>query len=327
MLSSIFPKLKIVEEQGARGVYTIEPLERTFGITLGNALRRVLLSALPGLAVTCVKIVGASHEFSTLEGMKEDVLDFLLNVKQLRLQKKGDIEKSVSLQLEAKGTGKIYARDIKCPSEVKIVNPDLYLTTLTNKKGKLQVEFVVEEGRGYVPASERHYSKKKAVDLIPVDSLFTPVRKVNYEVEPTRVGQSTDYDKLSMEIETDDTITPMDAMNLSAGILVEHFNILIDPDNYQPDTEYNPVEAHQEEMQKAQEEAPSVASDLTIEDLGLSTRVLNSLHGANINTVSELIECTEGDLMKLRNFGQKSLNEIVEQLKERQLTLKQVEEL
>jgi DNA-directed RNA polymerase subunit alpha len=325
VLSSILPKLKIISEADNIGIFEVEPLENTYGITVGNALRRALLSAIPGVAITSVRIKGAMHEFSTIDGMKEDVLDFILNIKQIRLKKLLELDKSVTLKLTHKGEGIITAKDIECPSEVEIVNKDQYLARLSDKKNTFEAEFTVEEGRGYWSVEDRHLAKKKSVDFIPVDALFTPVTKVNFKVEPTRVGQQSNYDKLILEVGTDGSLEPVKALNLASAILVEHLGLFINEKNYKPEildlSEDTSIDA------AAQIAPPAVhlPVDMTIEDLGLSTRVLNSLHAANINTVSELIECSPEDLTKLKNFGQKSLREIEEQLNERHLSLKKGE--
>ncbi|OIP99175.1 DNA-directed RNA polymerase subunit alpha [Candidatus Wirthbacteria bacterium CG2_30_54_11] len=325
MQSSILPKLKTIEETSCYGKYAAEPLEQTYGLTLGNSLRRTLLSALPGIAITAIRVKGVSHEFSTLDFMKEDVLDFILNLKQVRLRKVGSFDQSVSLELKGDKEGKLFARDIKCPSQVEVVNPDLYLCTLTTKKPRLEAEFLVEEGRGYVSVEEKQGAKRKSIDYVPVDALFTPVIKANFEVAPTRVGQKTDFDKLTLEITTDDTITPMRAMNLAAAILVENFSLFVDEAYFKPEI-LSPIDEPAELISSSSEDTSGAANiDLTIEDLGLSTRVLNSLHAANISTVSELLELNIDELLKLKNFGQKSLSEIKDKLSERHLSLKMTE--
>jgi len=323
--STILPKITVVEETEAYGKYSIEPLEKTYGITMGNALRRVLLSNLPGLAIVAVRIKGASHEFSTLEYMKEDVLDFILNLKQVRIRKLEDFDKSLSLELEISGQKEIKAGDIKVPSQIEIINPDLYLCSLTNKKAKFEAEFVVEEGYGYSIADARHYSKKKSIDYIPIDALFSPVRKANFQIDPTRVGEKTDAEKMILEVETDQTLSPMRAINLAAAVLTEHFTIFVNEEYFKPEVP-PPVDDTIITAEEGETAGATPSPDLTIEDLGLSTRVLNSLHGANIDTVADLVEYSEDDLLKLKNFGQKSMTEIREQLAERQLSLKGNEE-
>ncbi len=326
MQSSILPKLKTIEETSSYGKYAAEPLEQTYGLTLGNSLRRTLLSALPGIAITAIRVKGVSHEFSTLDFMKEDVLDFILNLKQVRLRKLGAFDQSVTLELNRDKEGQIFARDIKCPAQVEVVNPDLYLCTLTAKKSHLEAEFLVEEGRGYSTVEEKQGVKRKSIDFIPVDALFTPVIKANFEVAPTRVGQKTDFDKLTLEITTDNTITPMRALNLSAAILVENFSLFVDEAYFKP-VIMSPIDEPVEMISTSSEDlSASPSLDLTIEDLGLSTRVLNSLHAADINTVSELLELSIDELLKLKNFGQKSLSEIKDKLAERHLSLKMTED-
>jgi len=328
VLSSILPKLKVVENTDTHGIFVAEPLETTYGTTLGNSLRRALLSALPGVAITGIKVKGVLHEFSTLKGMKEDVLDFVLNIKQLRVKKLQDFDKEVVLKLEKKGEGNVTGADVKCPPQVEIVNKDLYLSKLIDKKAAIEVELIVEEGRGYLTTEEQHLSKRKFVELIPLDASFSPILRVNFQVSPTRVGQKTNFDKLQIEIFTDGSLKPLDAMNMAAAILVEHFSLFVDEDNYRPEIiKLAEMEAAEEEEAAAAEPVHIANSnDMTIEDLGLTTRVLNSLHAANITTVSQLLGYSKADLRGLRNFGQKSLTEIDERLKEHQLSLKPDEE-
>lgn len=322
MLSSILPKLTIVSESEAEGVFRFEPLEKTYGLTLGNALRRSMLSALPGLAVTGVRIKGTVHEFSTIKGLQEDVLDFILNVKQIRVRALGSIDKPVSMMLEVKGEKIITAADIKCPAEVEVVNKDLYLARLIGKGASFSCELIVENGRGYRTAKETPKNSKKSIDIIPIDALYTPVRAVRVDVDSTRVGQATNFDQLTLTVKTDGTETPLRALNLAAAILVEHFTLLVNEDNFKPEI----IDLSASEEIIPENESSSLSGDITIEDLGLATRVLNSLHSANINTVNELVECSIDDLTKLKNFGQKSLVEIEEKLNERGLSLKGLED-
>lgn len=324
MLSSILPKLNILEQTENRAVFVVEPLENIFGITVGNAMRRSLLSALPGVAITGVRVQGALHEFSTLPGMKEDVLDFVLNVKQLRIRQLQPFEGSVVLKLTHKGDGIVTAKEIDCPPQVEIVNADHYLAKLVDKKAKLDIEFVVEHGRGYVSVEQRDNTRRKSVQLIPIDALFTPIQKVNFRVEPTRVGQITNYDKLILEITTDGTIQPMEALNLASAVLVEHFSLFVDEKNYKP-VILDLSEPEETETIEEVELQSGLPLDMTIEDLGLSTRVLNSLHAANISTAEQLLNYSIEELKKLKNFGQKSLTEINEKLTERGLILSEGE--
>lgn len=318
MQSSIIPQIKIISEKEYQGIYELEPLEKTFGMTIGNALRRVLLSSLPGVAVTAVRVQGVSQEFRALPSMKEDILDFVLNVKELKIRKLQDFEGPLNLTIDVKGKKTITASDINCPSQVEIVNKDLYLASLVDEKQHFESDLVVEEGRGYVPVSERsNVEKNKSIDYIAVDALFTPIEEVNYRVEPTRVGQYTDFDKVIFDITTNGTLSPLRAINLSAAILVEHFSLLVDEKYFKPSLneiqEIATQEIQEEDEQLVENEA---GSDVTIEDLGLSTRVLNSLHTEGIDTVNKLLRYSYDDIMKLKNFGLKSMTELQERLQE-----------
>jgi len=309
------PKIECVEksDDNTYGKFVVEPLERGYGITLGNSLRRILLSSLPGAAVTSVKIENVLHEFSTIPGVREDVTDIILNIKDLCIKLHTDEEKI--LRVEAQGGGKVTAGDIIADGDVEILNPDLHLATLEDD-GRLFMEMTVNRGRGYVPA-ERNKSGEDIIGVIPVDSVFTPVRKVNFSVENTRVGQRTDFDKLTLEVWTDGSIHPDEATSLAAKILSEHLQLFIGLTEAANDVEI---------MVEKEEEKKDKVLDMTIEELDLSVRSYNCLKRAGINTVEELIQRNEEEMMKVRNLGKKSLEEVVNKLSELGLSLRKDDE-
>jgi len=315
MLEIEKPKVDCVElsEDNTYGKFVVEPLERGYGITLGNSLRRILLSSLPGAAVTSVKIDGVLHEFSTVPGVVEDVTDIIINLKSLCVKLHTDEEKV--LRVEAEGEGIVKAGDIIADSEVEILNPDLHIATLA-PKGRLFMEITVAKGRGYVPA-DRNKKADHIIGIIPVDSSFTPVRRVNFVIEDTRVGQVTDYDKLTLEVWTDGSIRPDEATSLSAKILNEHLRLFMGLTENISDVEIM-VEKEEEEKDKILE--------MTIEELDLSVRSYNCLKRAGINTVEELTQKTEEDMIKVRNLGRKSLEEVIHKLAELGLSLKESDE-
>ena len=286
------PKIECVEinEKKDYAKFVVEPLEKGLGITLGNSLRRVLLSSLPGAAVTSVKIDGVLHEFSTIPGVVEDVTDIILNLKMLALKVHSD-EPQV-IYLEASGEGEVTAGDIQLNSDVEILNPELHIATL-DTGAKLSMEIAVEKGRGYRP-SEKNRKEEHVIGVIPVDSIFSPIQKVNYTVSDTRVGQITDYDRLVLELWTDGTIHPDEAVSLSAKILSDHFKLFIGLTEKIGDVEIM-VEKEEEERDKI--------LDMSIEELDFSVRSYNCLKRAGINTVGELIQKTEEEMMKVRNLG------------------------
>ncbi|MGI6697907.1 MAG: DNA-directed RNA polymerase subunit alpha [Clostridia bacterium] len=309
------PKVEIVEMSSdkAYGKFVVEPLERGYGITLGNSLRRVLLSSLPGAAVTSVKIDGVLHEFSTIPGVKEDVTEIVLNLKALSVKLDGDEPRLV--RIEAEGEGEIKAGDIIHGPDVEILNPDLHIATLS-ADARLYIEITLEKGRGYVPA-EKNKEQGQPIGIIPVDSIFTPVEKANFKVENTRVGQVTDYDKLTLEVWTDGSIAPDEAVSLGAKILNEHLNLFITLTDQVRDVEI---------MVEKEEDKKEKVLEMTIEELDLSVRSYNCLKRAGINTVEELTQKTEEDMMKVRNLGKKSLEEVQSKLAELNLSLKKSEE-
>ncbi len=298
MLEAVNPQIECQESTEKYGRFVAEPLEKGFGTTLGNALRRVLLSSLPGAAVTWVRIEGAQHEFATIPHMKEDVIEFLLNVKALRLRLL--TSRSGRLTLEVSGEGRVLAGDIQPSADFEVVNPELHLATLDSSEAKLMVEFNVEQGRGYVPAGQED---ELPIGVIPVDAIFTPIRRVNYAVEPARVGQETE--RLILEVWTDGTIAPMEAVSQAAKILIEQFQLFYELARL---------------PQRVGEQMPRLLIPLEqynipIEQLTLSVRTFNCLKRAGITKVGELVERGEQELLTIRNFGQKALEEVREQLK------------
>lgn len=302
-----------VPEEGRYGRFVVEPLERGYGITLGNSLRRVLLSSLPGAAVTSVRIDGVLHEFSTLPGVLEDTTEIVLNLKGLSLRVHGDDEQT--MRLDVTGPGEIHARDIEFTSDVEIVNPDLYICTL-DVDAHLTMEMTVGQGRGYVPA-ERNKRPDDPIGDIPVDSIFTPVRRVNFRVEDTRVGKVTDFDSLILEVWTNGSIKPDEAVSLAARILVEHLNLFIGLTDEVADVEI---------MVEKEEDERNRLLEMSIEELDLSVRSFNCLKRAGINTIGELVEKSSEEMLKVRNLGRKSLDEVELKLSLFGLTLKDPDE-
>ena len=298
------PQIECIETPGdaSYGKYVIEPLERGYGTTLGNALRRIMLSSLPGTAATSIKIAGVQHEFSTIPGVKEDVTEIVLNVKNLLT--KLHCEGAKTVFIEAAGPCEVTAGDIKSDGEVEVLNPELHLATL-DVGATLSMEITLSHGRGYVSAARNKALRPNVIGVIPIDSIYTPVYKVNYTVESTRVGASSDYDKLTLEVWTDTTITARDAVSLGAKILCDHFALFTDLSDTLGDKS-TVVEKATDSKDKMLE--------LTIEELDLSVRSFNCLKRANINTVEDLISKTEDEMMKVRNLGRKSLEEVINKL-------------
>ena len=288
---------------GRYGKFVVEPLERGFGTTLGNSLRRVLLSSLPGVAVTSIKIDGVVHEFSTIEGVKEDVTEIVLNVKGITAKLYSDTPKTV--RIEASGEGEVTAGSIQQDAEIEVLNPDWHIATLADG-AKLIMELVFDKGRGYVPAERNKQAAEQAsLNALPVDSIYTPVLKVNYTVENTRVGQITDYDKLTLEVWTDGTISAKEAVSLAARIMTEHLNLFVTLSQEAMDAEI---------MVEKDDKGKEKALEMTIEELDLSVRSFNCLKRAGINTVEDLINKSEDEMMKVRNLGRKSLEEVMAKL-------------
>ncbi|MEE0407343.1 MAG: DNA-directed RNA polymerase subunit alpha [Oscillospiraceae bacterium] len=298
------PQIECIETPGdaSYGKYVIEPLERGYGMTLGNALRRILLSSLPGTAATSIKIAGVQHEFSTIPGVKEDVTEIVLNVKNLLT--KLHCEGAKTVFIEATGPCEVTAGDIKSDGEVEVLNPELHLATL-DVGATLSMEIALSHGRGYVDAEHNKALRPNVIGVIPIDSIYSPVYKVNFSVENTRVGASSDYDKLTLEAWTDSTITARDAVSLGAKILCDHFALFTDLSDTLGDKS-TVVEKATDSKDKMLE--------LTIEELDLSVRSFNCLKRANINTVEDLISKTEDEMMKVRNLGRKSLEEVINKL-------------
>jgi len=309
------PKIECVSmsDDHRYGCFVVEPLERGFGTTLGNSLRRVLLSMLPGAAVTSILIEGVLHEFSTIPGVKEDVTEIVLNLKGLAAILY--TEQTKTLILDVAGPKMVRASDITADSEVDIVNPDLYIATL-NDDAHLRMEINVNKGRGYV-SSENNKQPNQPIGLIPVDSIYTPIRKVNFRVEDTRVGQRTDYDKLTMEVWTDGTVSPDEAQSMAAKILQDHLQLFADLTDSADHVPMNDGPASGDQ---------AVTLQMTIEDLDLTVRSYNCLKRAGINTVEELLQRTEEDMMKVRNLGRKSLEEVILKLAGLGLSLKKKED-
>ncbi|HEY8313085.1 MAG TPA: DNA-directed RNA polymerase subunit alpha [Candidatus Baltobacteraceae bacterium] len=296
--------IEIRERRDNYAKFVIEPLERGFGITLGNALRRILLSSIPGAAVTYMKIDGVLHEFSTIPGMVEDTISLMLNLKGLPV--KLNTEEPKVLALNVSGPKDVTAADIVQDADVEILDPNYHIATLSAKSAKLQMEIGIEKGRGYV-TSDRQRNVEHMIGLIPLDSIFSPIRKVNFTVDDTRVGQNVDFDRVTIEIETNGSVTPDEALSTAAMIMQEQLDLFVNFTN-----EEKPVP-----------QAPASEWDIPVETLNLSVRSFNCLKRAGISKVSELLDMTEDEIIKMRNFGKKSLDEIKQVLEERGLSLRQ----
>ncbi len=312
------PKIKIERINDHHAIFTVSPLPPGYGMTVGNAFRRVLLSSLPGASVTGIKIDGISHEYSTIKGVKESVLDFTLNLKLLNIKK---ISRDPSIcTLHATKEGAYHAKDLKCPSDVEILNGNQYLTTL-EKGAKLNMEIRVEKGVGYVPAHIRQKEEGLDPSLIIVDGIFSPVKKVRYDVEATRVGQMTNLDKLTMEVMTDGSMTPENAVKFASNILQSYFG-LFNQENVMVEADFmSDFKKIAEKEQAEEKNKPSQESYTPIEILGLSPRTLNALINGGIGSIEDLRKCTESKLTNLRGFGKKALTEVENALKNRSLTL------
>ena len=311
------PRIEVAElsEDKRYGKFTVEPLERGFGNTLGNSLRRVLLSSLPGVAVTSVKIDGVMHEFSTVPGVKEDVTELVLNLKSLVANLHCSGPKTVVI--DAIGPCVVTASDIQNDGEVEILNPELHIATL-NSEAKLYMEITIDRGRGYVSAERnKQIMQSNVLGVIPIDSIYTPVLKVNYEVENTRVGQITDFDKLSLEVWTNGVVNALEAVSLSAKVLTEHLNLFVDLSDKTQNVEI---------MVEKDNRSKERILEMTLEDLDFSVRSFNCLKRAGVVTVEDLLKLTEEDLMKVRNLGRKSLEEVVKKIESLGFKLKKSEE-
>ncbi|MEW6232648.1 MAG: DNA-directed RNA polymerase subunit alpha [Chloroflexota bacterium] len=300
MIDVVLPKIECVARAENYGRFVIEPLESGYGITLGNALRRILLSSLPGAAVTAIRMDGVYHEFSTIPHVKEDTTEIILNVKQIRLRCFAD--HPVRLYISAEGEGEITAGDIECPSEVEIINKGLHLLTLDSPEAQIDMELTVERGKGYVPAEQR---EGLPIGTIPVDAIFSPVRKVNFFTEHTRIGQVTTFDRLTLEIWVDGSTQPDEALSRAAGILVKHFSLI---------AELGKTVALSEKRPLSPIAIPVRLYETPIEELDLSVRAYNCLKRSGISKVGQILEMNEADLLAVRNFGRKSLEELMERL-------------
>ena len=309
------PRIECIENVGEEtyGKYVVEPLERGYGTTIGNSLRRILLSSLPGTAVTTVKIAGVQHEFSTIPGVKEDVTQIVLNIKGIIAKLYSEGVKTV--YIEASGEGVVTAGDIKADSEVEILNPDLHIATL-GPDASLNMELTLSHGRGYVPA-DRNKPAQTIIGLIPVDSIYTPVRKVNYTVENTRVGQITDYDKLTLEVWTDGTFSGREIVSLAAKIMQDHINLFVNLSDTIKDMDI---------LVKTDDDKQQQILSMKIEDMDFSVRSYNCLKRANIHTVEDLISKSEDEMLKVRNLGKKSLDEVIAKLESYGLSLEKKED-
>ncbi len=314
------PRIEIVEisEDKKYGRFVVEPLERGYGTTLGNSLRRIMLSSLPGTAVSHIKIDGVVHEFSAIPGVKEDVTEIVMNIKSLSIKNSSDnLNETKMMYIDAQGEGVVTAADIKCDSDLEIINKDQVIATLNGGADcKLYIEMTVVNGRGYV-SSDKNKREEMAIDVIPIDSIFTPIERVNIAIENTRVGQITDFDKLTLDVYTDGTLEPDEAVSLAAKVMSEHLNTFIDLSEKAKMAEVI-VEKEEDETVKVLE--------LNIDELELSVRSYNCLKRAGINTVEELTNKTADDMMKVRNLGRKSLEEVLAKLKELGLSLKSNED-
>lgn len=319
MLDIALPRIKSTETEQNFASYDIEPLEAGYGRTLGNALRRVLLSSLPGAAITAIKIEGAQHEFQDVPGVREDVTDIVLNVKKIRL--KTHTDQPVTMRVEVSGERVVTAADIQAPSTIEIVTPDVYLCTLDGSDAHLEMEFVVENGKGYVPAETK---EGQPIGQIPVDAIFTPVQRVNYIVENTRVGQMTNYDRITLQVWTDGTITPDEALRQASNVLVNHFQLIADyiqPRDFVDTDQYGSTGVIDTDQGGGKHQLPIPARifDMPIEELDLTVRAYNCLKRSGITKVGQILTMSEEDLLAVRNFGEKSLNELKDSLKERSL--------
>ena len=309
------PRIEIAEmaQDGTYGRFVVEPLERGYGTTLGNSLRRILLSSLPGSAVSNVKIDGVLHEFSVIPGVKEDVTEIILNLKCLAIKNTSEGNESKVAYIDVEGEGEVTAKDIKADSDIEILNPDLHIATLSGgPNSKLYMEITISKGRGYVGA-DKNKKEDQPIGMLPVDSIFTPVTRVNFLVENTRVGQITDYDKLTLEVWTGGTVAPDDAVSYGAKLLNEHLALFIDLSDNAKNTE---ILVEKEEGKKEK------VLEMSIEELDLSVRSYNCLKRAGINTVEDLACKTEEEMMKVRNLGKKSLEEVLNKIAELGLSLK-----
>ncbi|MEE3494628.1 MAG: DNA-directed RNA polymerase subunit alpha [Butyrivibrio sp.] len=308
------PNIEVAEisDDKKYGKFVVEPLERGYGITLGNSLRRIMLSSLPGAAVSQVKIEGVLHEFSSIPGVKEDVTEIIMNIKNLSIKNSSDTNEPKTAYIEFNGEGVVRASDIQVDQDIEIMNPDQVIATLSGKDAKLYMELTITKGRGYV-SSDKNKTGDLPIGVIAIDSIYTPVERVNITIENTRVGQVTDYDKLTLDVHTDGTLAPDEAVSLAAKVLSEHLSLFIDLSENAKTAEVM-IEKEDDEKGKVLE--------MSIDELELSVRSFNCLKRAGINTVQELANKTSDDMMKVRNLGRKSLEEVLAKLDELGLSLK-----
>ena len=310
------PNIEVAEisEDKKYGKFVVEPLERGYGITLGNSLRRIMLSSLPGAAVSQVKIEGVLHEFSSIEGVKEDVTEIIMNIKSLAIKNSSESNEPKTAYIDFEGEGVVRASDIQCDSDIEIMNPNQVIATLSG--GKLYMELTITKGRGYVSA-DKNKNEELPIGIIPIDSIYTPVERVNVTVQNTRVGQVTDYDKLTIDVYTNGSLVPDEAVSLAAKVLSEHLSLFVDlSENAQ----------RAEVMSIKEDDKKEKVLEMSIDELELSVRSYNCLKRAGINTVQELTNKTPDEMMKVRNLGRKSLEEVLAKLKELDLQLNQSEE-
>ncbi|MGN0394563.1 MAG: DNA-directed RNA polymerase subunit alpha [Coprococcus sp.] len=312
------PKIEIVEisDDNKYGKFVVEPLERGYGTTLGNSLRRIMLSSLPGAAVTHIKIKGVLHEFSSIPGVKEDVTEIIMNIKELVIRNNSLVLEPKQAYIDVSGECVVKASDIHVDGDISIVNPDLVIAHLSGPDAKLEMELTIESGRGYIGA-DKNKEAEAPIDVIAVDSIYTPVERVNLTVQNTRVGQITDYDKLTLDVFTNGALAPDEAVSLAARVLVEHLNLFVDLSEQAKSVDVM-IESITDEKEKVLE--------MNIDELELSVRSYNCLKRAGINTVEELINKTPEDMMKVRNLGRKSLDEVLAKLKELGLSLNACDE-
>lgn len=313
MLDFERPNIEVakISDDNKFGRFVVQPLERGYGITLGNSLRRIMLSTLPGAAVSQIKIEGVQHEFSTIPGVKEDVPEIIMNIKNLAILNRSETDEPKTAYIEYEGEGVIHGSDIQVDQDLEIINKDQVIATLSGKDAKLFMELTITRGRGYVGA-DKNKDENTKIGVIPVDSIYTPVQRVNVTVENTRVGQQTDYDKLTLDVTTDGTMGPDEAVSLAAKVLSEHLSVFIDLNDAAKKTEI---------MAEPEEGSTDQIRDMSIDELELSVRSYNCLKRAGINTVAELCDKTPEEMMKVRNLGKKSLDEVLEKLKELGLKL------
>lgn len=302
--------LEVEESEDTFGTFILQPLERGFGVTIGNSFRRILLSSLPGIAINAVKINGVEHEYSSIQGVKEDVYEIILNLKEVRFSQ---VEQSSGIiHISKKGEGKFTAKDIaEATADYEVLNTDLAIATMS-EDAELEIELRVGRGRGYVPAEEQNFDSEEDVNLIPIDAIYTPIKQVKFNVDNVRVGQRTDYEKLTMDITTDGSVNAKEALTIAGKILKEHIEKFITEKIDEPFTQ-------EEEEVDAEKQRIANLLKTSIEDLNLSVRAYNCLKSANINTIGELVSRDEQDLLKFRNFGKKSLAELVEVIEDKNL--------